>query len=381
MPKEKWEYELDSSDNRLEKIMYKWDEEWIPDEREQKAYDLQGNIILKATFKWSVANQNWVGRKKEEFKFDDSGTNLSGAYYNWNYTLGAWEGSSRYDLVFNEMGLKSQGMFSAWNMDSADWEPMFITAIYYHHSGFKTHSIEYLWDTDLDSAFLNRKTYHRRGQYTISQLESICEGEQFIWMDESFSSEGIYQKDLVSALGTDSILSLELTVHPNPSPFELEAKTEVCKGETVLISAPDFPELVYFWSFENEELISEHNDTVVAQWNEDGDVLVKAWAKSTIGCTSDTTSLLIAVHICQGLNDSPIEGIQVFPVPVSGLLQVHTKVDFKHLEILDLEGRKRLLYHTSEHGYDLSTLPGGMYLIRFLDRSGKAIYVQKIVKK
>ncbi len=59
--------------------------------------------------------------------------------------------------------------------------------------------------------------------------ESICEGDMYTFNGESLTTSGVYEHALVSANGCDSVVTLNLTVHPNIS-VSLDA--EICQGET-----------------------------------------------------------------------------------------------------------------------------------------------------
>ncbi len=64
---------------------------------------------------------------------------------------------------------------------------------------------------------------------TTDLVESICDIETYQFGDETLSSTGIYVDTLISDNGCDSIVTLDLTVHPT---YSVTVNDTICEGET-----------------------------------------------------------------------------------------------------------------------------------------------------
>ncbi|MBI1225466.1 MAG: hypothetical protein GC192_09550 [Bacteroidetes bacterium] len=64
--------------------------------------------------------------------------------------------------------------------------------------------------------------------YTSLQAE-ICEGESFSFVNQSISSGGDYQLHLTNSVGCDSIVTLQLTVHPKVT---VSLNEQICEGSS-----------------------------------------------------------------------------------------------------------------------------------------------------
>jgi gliding motility-associated-like protein len=68
--------------------------------------------------------------------------------------------------------------------------------------------------------------------YSESLTAEICQGETFVWNGNDYTQSGTYLTNFESIHGCDSIVSLNLTVQ---APYEISVTTEVCEGEGLLL--------------------------------------------------------------------------------------------------------------------------------------------------
>ncbi|MGD9492342.1 MAG: endonuclease [Bacteroidales bacterium] len=90
-----------------------------------------------------------------------------------------------------------------------------------------TYTKNYISIKGCDSTYILNLTVHP--EYTINENYSICEGENYIWHGNTYSSSGIYTKHYFSVNGCDSIYTLNLTVNPT---YVILNEVEVCNGES-----------------------------------------------------------------------------------------------------------------------------------------------------
>ena len=68
-------------------------------------------------------------------------------------------------------------------------------------------------------------------------VEEICDGESYIVGNSVYTQSGSFQDNLIASTGCDSIVSLELTVHPIPETNLTEA---ICDGESYTVGTTEF---------------------------------------------------------------------------------------------------------------------------------------------
>ena len=66
---------------------------------------------------------------------------------------------------------------------------------------------------------------------------ALCEGESFLLGTESFDETGTYEKVFLTEQGCDSIITLNLTVHPS---YSVDTSVTICEGETYMFGNEGF---------------------------------------------------------------------------------------------------------------------------------------------
>lgn len=103
-------------------------------------------------------------------------------------------------------------------------------------------------------------------------------------------------------------------------------------------------------------------------------------------CSSTIDTLDISIVDYTGTNDQPENIISVYPNPASGFIniEVSNSFIFGDLEIINLKGEKVIEKTLNKHssGYiDLTGLPQGIYLLRFISGSGTFIKKIAVIKE
>ena len=84
--------------------------------------------------------------------------------------------------------------------------------------------------------------------FITSENFEICEGEDFVFEGQSFSSEGSYDFDFQSEFGCDSLVTINLTILPTPvAPVLISNSPVSCFFEPVLITMQEVPGAQYYW--------------------------------------------------------------------------------------------------------------------------------------
>lgn len=72
--------------------------------------------------------------------------------------------------------------------------------------------------------------------YNISQTQSICQGQSYLFNGQYLTTSGTYTQNLSTVNGCDSIVTLTLTVKSLPTPVIL-GNTTLCQGQSTSLSA------------------------------------------------------------------------------------------------------------------------------------------------
>lgn len=142
------------------------------------------------------------------------------------------------------------------------------------------------------------------------------------------------------------------------------------EDQQALYVAPENSVVSYTWTVEHGTILSgSHSDTVKVAWEIPGEGLVSAFAETTQGCRSDTTSLKMQIGP-NGVQVLQSDQLNLYPVPVHNILQISSDFEFAEVEIVDLQGRSLLNSSSARDGLDLSALPSGVCLVLFNDKDG-----------
>jgi len=93
-------------------------------------------------------------------------------------------------------------------------------------------------------------------------------------------------------------------------------------------------------------------------------------------CESDYSNEAYSTWCFESVNEHDIPSISIYPNPASDYITVSITGDIRQLDIIDLTGRKRASYTVPEgsttYTADLSALPKGIYVVRFITGSGES---------
>ena len=129
------------------------------------------------------------------------------------------------------------------------------------------------------------------------------------------------------------------------------------------------PDSTQFWSF-------HFNDKFVA---DTGLLLLKMYDDKEFSNVVDSVYLVFKTRFNTGVNDVSNDRLFVFPNPASDYFNVLSKSEVSKVEIYNLIGKKvKTIQNTNSDRYDISDLRNGIYLVRVLDKSSKALKVIRL---
>lgn len=187
-------------------------------------------------------------------------------------------------------------------------------------------------------------------QYEFIENQSICVGDNYTWQDSSYSTTGNYHKNYTTKNGCDSTYLLNLTVNPE---FEFIENLIICEGES------------YIWQD------STYTTTGIYYKN----------YNSIKGCDS-TYILNLIVNSCNGLDQKNISDFEIFPNPTSAILTIHLPIiEDINLTLNNSLGKTILNEKFSQQKciqIDISAFPTALYLLRITNDKG-LIFEKKII--
>lgn len=223
-------------------------------------------------------------------------------------------------------------------------------------------------------------TVHPRHSFT-QDYEEICPGDSILWRAEYYKEQGEYFDSLTSIFGCDSIYSLMLQLHPAPVEFTIEQNNSQAytNDPVYLFIENGDPLTTYTWDAEEGEINYSNNMNIEVIWTDAGTYAVSASGVTQEGCHSDTASLDVDVIVGTGNRDTETDKpISIHPNPTNGKVYVtyHGKVT---VELFDILGQKLLISNEAE--IDLSPFECGTYMIMIRNSENDLICIEKLIKR
>lgn len=190
-----------------------------------------------------------------------------------------------------------------------------------------------------------------RPAYFNGTQKSICEGEAYVFGNQTLTTSGVYQKLFQASNGCDSVVVLQLHVLPNAT-------------DSIFVVLQ----------------LGEVFEAGGMQFNEFGDFVVNLQAAN--GCDS---TLFIHIDIVDGVNNSDISQlVTISPNPARGVVNIQWPADLNFEQLTVRSADQRTIYtqraaaHSGNAVIDVSHWQSGLYLIELNGASGNVI--RKLIK-
>jgi len=231
-----------------------------------------------------------------------------------------------------------------------------------------------------------------------SITQTVCGGYTFL--GQYLTSSGTYTDTTLNAGGCDSIITLHLTVNPNPTAgFTLVPDTLVLHHWFALNQCTGNPPLTYTWTWGDASAPStgpnpSHTYSAAGYYN------ICVSVSDAMGCSdtycdsstyitrTDGSNMVISIDVVNALPNgvSTIQrpAIQVFPNPAGNLLHcTYSNMSLAQSAVVDALGQEHPVSYTTSNGqltFNISDLAPGIYYLR-LTGSDKVNYYQKFSKQ
>ena len=254
---------------------------------------------------------------------------------------------------------------------------------------------------------------------SISQ--SICSGGSYVFNGNTLSAAGTYTDTLTNTSGCDSIITLNLSVLPMPSPTNINYTA--CNGnaylfngqyltvagtyQDTLVSANGCDSVVTLnlatasFTFS----VAHHSDTCVAtvgaaatyQWIYCNTLqwVPGATTATFIAPVNDIYACIITANGCSDTSaclDLTQTGIStwhnnfecsLYPNPANDKVYIKTNMNFNKVVVYDLTGREVAMQVPSKNKFvyemNTSNLPAGMHTLALLGKNDEKLIVKKLV--
>lgn len=145
-----------------------------------------------------------------------------------------------------------------------------------------------------DSVHYSDTVHIHLGASYDTTVASICEGESYRFYGQELTSSGRFDTLFYSSIGCDSVIALQLTVHPNPDvSIEGDVSREACEGSNAaFILTHPCADCRYQWTLNGDIIPGEEGDRIIVE----ASGVYRVTATSKYGCTAISERYRMNVH-------------------------------------------------------------------------------------
>lgn len=223
--------------------------QWILDDKEEYAYDSNGNITQY--FKSHGDNGiDWYFDDKVENTYNSNGNLLSSSVYEWGSSRLGWLNDYKYEYTYDMNGNKTQSIFY-FGKNNYDWRPSTKTENIYNSENKITETYSSSWYDSANSLVLdekNERTYNSKG------ILILITG--YSWNKDLNIWEVSYKYSYDYDLNENLILRLASRLNENTNEWENNLKTEYTYDSL----GNELSEIIYKWNPTSKiwEIISQY---------------------------------------------------------------------------------------------------------------------------
>jgi hypothetical protein len=190
---------------------------------------------------------------------------------------------------------------------------------------------------------------------TSTFSHSICSNQTpFIWNGQSLFSSGTYMTQIEGNMSCDSIAILNLLVHDIPN-------STIHQSNTKLATSPYY--ISYQWYHNGISILNANDSLHLAM----ADGKYEVFVTDSNNCSGYSSPYWF---ISESTLDS-YDGLFVFPNPTSGILHIAHSPTSTRKNLYNTLGQ--LLLTTDSNEMDLSALAAGLYYLRYEDKVWKVV--------
>lgn len=161
--KEEYDHNAASHLHTLVKYVGNWDEEWVPESRDEWETDDNGNEKWRISSRWRASEECWQKVSLAEYDYDAQDRVIMQARYRWSDDKEQWTGSdTKLIFAYDDNGNFTYLCSYAWSDGLNDWRESRLNEQTYDESNHLLSYQSYIWDEPTNSW---RKTESREMAY------------------------------------------------------------------------------------------------------------------------------------------------------------------------------------------------------------------------
>ena len=342
-PSSKHSYKYDDKGHRIFSQSAYWNHnqrKLVNSSKTIKKYDAYGNSILNEYYDWNEESSNWLGSNKYGYVYDQYKNELGRGFYFWNSTDNLWEGDYSYIDSLDYSSPNSELNYPFWY----EYTHKITTRTYNKWQSGKW--VDY-------NVYDYHYSLHLDDLNTSSTIDTSTCQTYTSPSGKTLNNSGVYSDTIPNRAGYDSIIVIQLTIHPMDKSVSMETNElrALLDGAT------------YQWldcSNDFAPIEGETNQSFAPETDGNYAVIIKN------GVCVDTSECL--VYTKTGLVASPqsIKTIEAYPNPVKNYVAFDLGTETTaHLEILNISGKVVLLGSVkSDNPISLQHLDYGVYIYK-----------------
>lgn len=202
----------------------------------------------------------------------------------------------------------------------------------------------------------------------VNVFDTICQGETYAFNNQTLSTAGTHYDTVQNVAGCDSVIKLDLHVHPTPVTTASSDVDTVSFGGTVNFTSTGSNGDSLYWDFGDSNTSTLTN--VSHTYNSAGTYQVILQGTFNTGCESSDTLTIHVLNNAAIFESNKNEFIHVYPNPVTDVLNIVYKGNedaIEQIQVFDIKGNlvKNInAGKTTSMLVNVSDLETGMYIIR-----------------
>jgi hypothetical protein len=218
IPQEKVIRQYDVQGRRTLFALFEWhnsSQQWRGVEKLESGFDEWGNLTLYAYYNgWNDITKSFIGSYKEEYLYNENSNCTYRALYNWNTATRTWVGYYKIESDFAQNKLISQ-VLSIWDIAEEEWKYRIKQENEFDENGIQLSIAEYIWDPFYDR-WIGEYKYkiYQNNEFSSGAIIYAWNIKDEMWEAHSksvseWNTEETYYK-YVEYIAKDSIIQTEL---------------------------------------------------------------------------------------------------------------------------------------------------------------------------
>lgn len=328
-------------------------------------YNSSNKILTNTVYQWNILTSNWLYSAKTENTYDANQNLTTIINYSRDNTLNVWVNSTKSDLNYDTSNKLILETNSEWNTISSNWINSTKDEHNYNTMGNDTLVLGYTWDTGTSVWNTSNKII-----YSYDSNSDLTGLELWDWNSTTNSWVGTGKEDFGFNANKQLIVS-EIYLWDNTT----SSWTGFSKFTISYYTTNHLEQfrITYTMSgglwVENTEIesIYDGNNNLTIENTYNWNLITSSWNKIRI-------STYYYTFISTGDPSVNGQNMNIYPNPVSDVLQINGLNSNTTCSIIDINGKIVYKQNNIEKTIDVSSLKEGIYFLQITNRTGTTNY-------